>query len=230
MSVQQPYRFRKAVMAGVVALALSGAVAAVVWAEADPSPSPSQSAPSQSAPSPSPSQSQSAPSPSPSNGSAKGKGHSHAVQLHGEKVVKKSDGTFETRVTQQGTVEAVSGSSIKVKSEDGFSQDYAINADTKIVKVPAPAADGTPAKDDAGKRLKPAAASAADIKQGDSVRLEGVKDGSGVTARNIVDGVVAGGKGNGLGLGRGHGLGHGHGHGLGHGKDRAPKPSATPAP
>jgi hypothetical protein len=226
MSVRQPYRFRKAVLAGVITLALSGVVAAVVWAEADPSPSPS------------PSPSQSAQSPSPSNGSVKGKGHSHAVQLHGEKVVRKSDGTFETRVTQQGTVEAVSGSSIKVKSEDGFSQDYAINADTTIIKVPAPAADGTPAKDAAGKRLKPSAATAADIKQGDSVRLEGVKDGSALTARNIVDGVVAGGKGNGLGVGRGHGLGHGHGHGLGHGKglglghgkDRAPKPSATPAP
>jgi hypothetical protein len=206
MQVQQPNKIRKAVLIGAVGVALTGAGVAVVSATSGPpTPSPSTASPSATPGSPAP---------------EKGNGTAHGRQLHGESVVKKGDGSFETRVTQQGTVEAVSGSSITVKSEDGFSQDYVINADTKIVKLPEPVADGTAAKDDAGKRLRPSAATAADIKQGDTVRISGVRDGSSVTARNIVDG-AAGAKGNGLGLGHGLGRGHGLGHGRGMGNGNA---------
>lgn len=201
MQVQQPNKIRKAVLIGAVGVVLTGAgVAVVSAASGPPTPSPTTTA--------SPSATPGSPVPEKGNGTARGQ------QLHGESVVKNSDGSFETRVAQQGTVEAVSGSSITVKSEDGFSQDYVIKADTKIVKLPEPAANGAPAKDDAGKRLRPSAATAADIKQGDTVRIAGVRDGSSVTARNIVDG-VAGAKGN--GLGRGHGLRHDPGPGLGNG-------------
>jgi hypothetical protein len=206
MQVQQPNKIRKAVLIGAIGVALTGAgVAVVSAASGPPTPSPSTASPSATPGSPVPD---------------KGNGAAHGRRLHGESVVKKSDGSFETRVAQQGTVEAVSGSSITVKSEDGFSQDYVINADTKIVKLPEPVADGTAAKDDAGKRLRPSAATAADIKQGDTVRISGVRDGSSVTARNIVDG-AAGAKGNGLGLGHGLGRGHGLGHGRGMGNGNA---------
>jgi hypothetical protein len=204
MQVQQPNKIRKAVLISAIGVALTGAgVAVVSAASGPPTPSPSTASPSATPGSPVP---------------EKGNGTSHVRPLHGESVVKKSDGSFETRVAQQGTVEAVSGSSITVKSEDGFSQDYVINADTKIVKLPEPVADGTAAKDDAGKRLRPSAATAADIKQGDTVRVSGVRDGSSVTARNIVDGAAVA-KGN--GLGRGHGRGHGLGPGRGMGNGNA---------
>lgn len=199
MSVREPLRIRKALLVGVVALALTGTGVAIAWsATGTPSPSPTPSA-SQKA-----------------GGQEKPAKAQRPQHLHGESVVKKADGTFETVLVQQGTVEAVNESSVTVKSEDGFTQSYAVNADTKIVKVPAPAADGTPAKGDDGKRLKPSEATIKDIATGDSVRVAGVKNGSDVTARRIVEGA---GPGPGLGLGKGLGKGHAPGlrRGLGHG-------------
>jgi hypothetical protein len=201
MSVREPLRIRKALLAGAVALALTGTGVAIAWSADSPSPSPSDSASGKA------------------NGQDKAKDKAAKAQhVHSESVVKKSDGTFETVLVQQGTVDAVSESSVTVKSEDGFTQSYAINADTRIVKVPAPAADGSPAKGEDGKRLKPSDATIKDIATGDSVRVSGVKNGSDVTARRLVDGATAG-PGNGLGLGRGLGLGKGHGHGQGKPKD-----------
>lgn len=52
--------------------------------------------------------------------------------LHGEFVVPAGDGKFETLVVQRGTVTAVTAKSITLKSDDGFSRTYAINADTKV--------------------------------------------------------------------------------------------------
>lgn len=197
MTVREPLRIRKALLAGVVALALTGTGTAITWAATDtPSPSPSESAPGKG------------------NGqekSAKVKA-AKAQHLHSESVVKKSDGTFETVLSQRGTVDAVSESSVTVKSEDGFTQTYAVNAETRIVKIPAPAADGTPAKGDDGKRLKPSDVTIAEIANGDVVGVSGVKNGSDVTARRLVEGAGTG-PGNGLGLGKGLGKGHGHGHG-----------------
>ena len=75
----------------------------------------------------------------PGNSPAEEQAHkkNRAVPLHGEGVVKKGDGGFETRLTQQGTIEAVGSASITVKSEDGFSQTYAINAGTPPTDVAA---------------------------------------------------------------------------------------------
>jgi hypothetical protein len=111
-------------------------------------------------------------------------------------------------------VEAVSETSITVKSEDGFTLAYAISADTKIRKRPAAAANGTAPQDDAGKRAKPSAATAADLKQGDTVRIRGIKNGTSISARAIVEGAAAKGKA----LGQGKGAGEGQGKGLGQGK------------
>jgi hypothetical protein len=223
MPVKDPGKRRSTALAVAIVFALSGGGAAAAWAAGEPAAqardAAAQLAPSAVSPSPSPS-----PSPPGRPDKAQGK----ARELHSESVVKKADGSFEKRVTQIGTVESVSDNAITVKSEDGFSQEYAISADTRIRKVPAASAadpapkdslapkDSPAPKDDAGKRLKPSAATAADLKQGDTVRIMGVQDGSAVTATIIVDG-AANGKGLGKGLGQslGKGLGQGQGKGLG---------------
>lgn len=202
MSVREPLRIRKALLAGVVALALTGTGVAIAWSATD-SPSPS-------------------PSPSETASGKQDRKQDKAQRpqhLHSESVVKKADGTFETILSQQGTVDAVSPTSVTVKSEDGFTQSYAVNADTKIIKFPAPAADGSAATGDDGKRLKPSAVTMAEIATGDAVRVSGGKNGTEVTARQIVKGA---GTGPGLGLGKGQGKGLAKGHGKGHGK-RFPK-------
>ncbi|MDR6416188.1 hypothetical protein [Pseudarthrobacter sulfonivorans] len=208
MSVREPWRLRKALLAGAVALALTGT--AIGWSATDvpsPSPSPTESAPGQSG----------------QSGNAGKPGKADKAQrpqhLHSESVVKKADGTFETRLSQQGTVDSVNGSSVTVKSEDGFTQTYAVNSETKIIKFPPPAADGSPAKGGDGKRLRPAEVAIGEIARGESVRISGVKSGNGVTARQVVEGAPTG-PGKGMGMGRGHGHGKGHGHGLGKLKDR----------
>lgn len=217
MSNWKPLRIHKTILAGGVALALVGAGTAITWAAADspPSPSPSQSAPGQDG---------KADKGKADKGTAdKGKADKDRAQrpqhLHSESVVKKADGTFETELVQHGTVEAVSESSITVKSEDGFTQAYAVNAGTRIITFAAAAADGSPAKDADGKRRRPAEVAIGDIAAGESVRVSGVKSGDSVTAERIVEGAGTGpgkgmGMGKGLGLGKGHGKGHGHGRGL----------------
>lgn len=199
MSVRDPLKIRKALLAGAVALALTGAGVAIAGAadSPPPSPSPSQSAPGQE------------------NRPAKPDKSQRPQHLHSEGVVKNADGTFQTVLEQRGTVEAVSDSSITVKSEDGYSQTYAVNAGTKIKQVPAPAQDGSAATPDGGKRLKPTDGTIADIAAGETVRISGVKNGDQATAIRIVEGT---GDRPGLGLGRGHEQGHQKGHGKGHAK------------
>lgn len=196
MSVREPLRIRKALLAGVVALGLTGTGVAIAWSATDPpSPSPSESAPGKQ--------------------DKKQDKAERPQHLHSESVVKKADGTFETHLSQQGTVEAVSETSVTVKSEDGFTQSYAVNAETKIIKFPAPAADGSPATAEDGKRLKPSEVTIAEIATGESVRVSGVKSGDSATADKIVEGA---GTGPGLGLGKGMGKGLGKEARKGHGK------------
>jgi hypothetical protein len=52
--------------------------------------------------------------------------------LHGEFVVPKAGGGYQTLVVQRGAVSSVSTSAITVKSEDGFSATYAVDADTLV--------------------------------------------------------------------------------------------------
>jgi hypothetical protein len=203
MSVLKPLKIRKAMLAGVLALALTGTGVAIAWSASDsPSPSPSDSAP----------------------GKQDKKDKAQRPQhLHSESAVKKADGSFETELSQQGAVESVSESSVTVKSEDGFTQTYTVNADTRVIKFPAPAADGTPATGEDGKRLKPSEVAISEIAAGESVRVSGVKNGDVVIAEKIVEGA---GNGHGLGLGKGmgkgldKGLGKGQGKGLGRGHDK----------
>lgn len=120
--------------------------------------------------------------------------------IHGEHVVKQQDGTFRTVVTQTGTIESVSSSEVTVKSEDGFTQRYAITADTRIAKLPTNVSE---LRNGRGKPSLPSA-TAADLTSGDAVRLSGTKDGDTVTATRIVSGELPAGLVGGHGH-RGHG-------------------------
>lgn len=189
-------RTRKALLAGTVALALTGAGAALAWSADSPSPVPTQSA--------SPSMPASPSAPGDDGKQARPDKAGRSQFQHGESVVKRADGTFQTVLEQRGTVEAVSSTSITVKSEDGFTQAYTVNADTKVTKN----------------------STIADIATGDVVRVWGVRDGGTATAQRITEG---GGDRAGLGLGRGHGHGqNGNGHGKGHGQGQG-KPSGSGA-
>lgn len=174
----------RVLLAGGIAVALTGGGAAVVWAGTLPSPSPSSSSAS--------------PSPSASAKAKAAEGRGHAI--HGEHVVKQQDGTYRTVVTQAGTIEAVSDSEVTVKSEDGFTQRYAITAETSIAKVPANVSE---LRNGRGKPTLPSA-TAADLTTGDPVRLSGTKDGDTVTATRIVSGELPAGFKGGHGH-RGHG-------------------------
>ncbi|MGD9955346.1 MAG: hypothetical protein AB7V23_04695 [Candidatus Nanopelagicales bacterium] len=106
--------------------------------------------------------------------------------VHGTFVVKDKDGTgFTTVQMQHGTVTAVSATSISVKSEDGFTATYVVDADTKVNR------DGA----------------IADIKADADVMVMATVDGSTATAQRIVD-TAAFGKG---GFGRGDHDGDGPG-------------------
>ena len=100
-------------------------------------------------------------------------GHGHGGPggqlLHGEEVVQQ--GTKVVTIEEQaGKVTAVSATSITVKSTDGFTATYVVSVATKVGK------DRAEAKISA-------------VKVGDTVRIEGTKAGSTVTADRIVDGV-----------------------------------------
>ena len=109
MPVPQPKTLRRALFAGAVVLALCGAGPAMVRAadetagrgEADP-----QLVASQPTATP--------PAPGDQGKSEQAKGQGKGRELHSEGVVKKADGSLETRITQFGTVEAVSETSITV--------------------------------------------------------------------------------------------------------------------
>lgn len=210
MPLQDQPRIRKALLAGAVAIALTGAGAALAWS-ADSLPSSVQPAAQQLA-----SGQENRPDKQDRPGKQDRPSRAQRPQLqHSESVVKNPDGTFTTEMVQRGTVETVSATSITVKSEDGFSQSYALTAETKVRPVPAaPPSSGLPGTDDGGKRPG-ADGSIADIAVGDAVRISGSRNGDQVSAERIVEGAVEG-----LGRGNGNGLGKGPGKGLGKGLGR----------
>lgn len=56
--------------------------------------------------------------------------------LHGENVVADSEGGFSTELTQTGDVTAASDTSVTVRSQDGYSRTYVLDAGTR--KPPQP--------------------------------------------------------------------------------------------
>ena len=86
--------------------------------------------------------------------------------LHGEGVIRTGEGETENVAMQVGEVTDVNDSSIEVKSTDGFTRTYAVNADTNIL---------------------PRGNDIDDVDEGDEVRVLAVVDGSTATAKRIVD-------------------------------------------
>ncbi|MEV0800935.1 hypothetical protein AB0I34_24815 [Kribbella sp. NPDC050281] len=145
----------------VAAVAATTTAGGVAWAatNADPTPSPSPSA-----------------SPSaPSNQPGPGKGLGHRGEfgmggaLHGEFVVPKDGGGYQTVATQRGEVTAVSKDSITVKSEDGYSRTYTLTEDTLVNA----ARDGID-----------------DVKVGNTVQVTAVVADGKATASSVNDGTV----------------------------------------
>ncbi|AQT83146.1 hypothetical protein B1R94_26970 [Mycolicibacterium litorale] len=60
--------------------------------------------------------------------------------VHGENVVSDGEGGFTTELTQTGAVTAATATSVSVRSEDGYSQTYVLDADTR--KPPQPLSNG----------------------------------------------------------------------------------------
>ncbi|WAH98296.1 hypothetical protein [Arthrobacter sp. MMS18-M83] len=182
MSTMTP-GLRKALIAGGIAVVLSGGGVAAVWAAGQIIPTYVLSATPTSTASPG-----TTPPATTPPGNAK---HFPVLprsfagpDIHGEFTVKNKDGTFTTMVTQRGTVQSVSDSNISVKSDDGFTQSYAITSSTSIVKFPA-AGTGTQ-----GRRPSLQTIKATDLKAGDTVAVSGTKSGTTVTANRIIAGTV----------------------------------------
>lgn len=89
--------------------------------------------------------------------------------IHGEFVVPNGSGGYQTIVNQRGEATAVSTTSITVKSEDGYSATYVVNADTLVNA----ARDGI-----------------STIKVGDTVHVRGIRSGDTRTAVHISDGTL----------------------------------------
>ena len=99
--------------------------------------------------------------------------------LHGELVVKAADGTISTVRTINGTVTAVSSSSITVKADDGYSSTFSVAATTEV-RVGAP--DFTQGRPD------PSAVSTdaiTDVTVGDVAHVDGTVTGSTATATEV---------------------------------------------
>ncbi|MGI9196395.1 MAG: DUF5666 domain-containing protein [Candidatus Nanopelagicales bacterium] len=84
--------------------------------------------------------------------------------LHGQAVIEQPDGTIVTEQMQEGEVTAVSATSISLKSTDGFTATYVINADTRLERDHA---DGTAPQ------------------VGDVAHVHGTVDGGTVTAEDV---------------------------------------------
>ncbi|MBO3744908.1 hypothetical protein J5X84_02435 [Streptosporangiaceae bacterium NEAU-GS5] len=86
--------------------------------------------------------------------------------IHGEFVVPKDGGGYQTVATQQGEVTAVASDSLTVKSEDGFSRTYTVGENTRV---------------NAGREGVDA------IKTGDQVSVMATVEGSTATAVMVID-------------------------------------------
>ncbi len=86
--------------------------------------------------------------------------------VHGQVTVPKSGGGYQTLDIQDGTVTAVSSSSITVKSADGFTASYAVTSSTLV---------------------NAESAGIGSVKKGDTVFVAATVSGSTATAAHIVD-------------------------------------------
>ncbi|MFI6457686.1 hypothetical protein ACIBF6_39770 [Streptosporangium amethystogenes] len=189
---------RSAMLIATTALAVVTGAGVATAAVLSPSPSSTPTAGDTAKPSATPSDK--------APGQDRGRGHRMGFggpSIHGEFVVPDGEGKYVTVATQYGDVTAVDQDSITVKSEDGYSKEYAINGDTRINR-----------RGESGDALK----------TGQKVMVMAKVDGSTATAVAIHDATTRHGQGR-------HGKG-GQWHGKGdrsHHDDRSGQPS-TPSP
>jgi len=119
----------------------------------------------------------------PGDGGRGGHGGMHGMRggpmgeaLHGEFVVKAEDGTISTIRQVQGTVTAVSSTSITVKAEDGYTATFAVNADTEVHT-------GLPGRDRAAADATTQAIT--DVTVGDVAHVHGTVAGDTATAEDV---------------------------------------------
>lgn len=145
------------VTAAALAVGVVGVAAAV-----DPSPSPT----------PTPGTTTPSPGSCGQNGAGpyafmhRGPGGMFGSSIHGQFVVPKSGGGYQTMDQQRGDVTAVSSTSISVRSENGFTKTYAVTATTVV----------TSTRDGIG-----------DVKKGDQVSVMAVEENGSATAVHILD-------------------------------------------
>ena len=175
---------RPVVIGSVAALALLGGATAAYAASDSGGSAATPIAAGNFAATPSPSPSGSAPTGGPFRRSFGGIGIMGGVAgaIHGQLTVPKAGGGYETVDVQRGSVTAVSGTSITVKSADGFSQQYSVTTST-IVDAQ---------RDGIGS-----------IKVNDQVAIVATVSGSTATAVSITDGTAIGKSRQGFGLGGG---------------------------
>lgn len=147
----------------VAAVVVTTAAGGVAWATT-----------SADTPSPSPSASPSAPATANTTDPRPGKGPRGELgrfggALHGEFVVEKEGGGYQTVATQKGEVTAVSEDSLTVKSADGYSRTYTLTEDTLVNA----ARDGID-----------------DVKTGNTVHVSAIVVDGKATASSVSDGTV----------------------------------------
>jgi hypothetical protein len=114
---KRPRSWRRIMMTGVTVAAVVGGAGLAVAASSSGTPANAATATASQV------QSHSAVDP--------GWGHGMAI-VHGQAVIAKSGGGYQTVDYQRGTVTAVSTTSITLKSSDGFTMSYAINGSTIV--------------------------------------------------------------------------------------------------
>lgn len=169
---------RAAALAGVAMVALAGGAGAAYAAVHSPGPRAADTAAVSSAASPSPSAS---PTPRPGGrrpgpfggswrgfgfGGWSGLGIGSGAIVHGQVVVPKSGGGYQTLDVQKGQVTSVTSTSVTVKSSDGYTATYVVTSSTVV---------------DAK------AAGIGSVKTGDTVDLTATVSGSTATAASITD-------------------------------------------
>ena len=150
----------------VAAVAVTTTAGGVAWAtsNADPTPSASPSSPA------TPGQQKPGEPGGPGKGGFGPRGEfGLGGALHGEFVVPKDGGGYQTVATQRGEVTAVSKDSITLKSADGYSRTYTLTEDTLVNA----ARDGID-----------------DVKTGNTVTVTAVVTDGKATASSVNDGTV----------------------------------------
>jgi hypothetical protein len=98
--------------------------------------------------------------------------------LHGEFVVPRQGGGYQTLVAQHGKVTSVSTSSLTVKSDDGFSATYAVAADT-LVNAARDGIGSIRKGDDVAVLAQQKSGNDAALRIGDFTRWQGMRDNFG---------------------------------------------------